>query len=68
MNNLGNVLRSQGKHEKAEQMHRQALKAYKKVLSKEHPDTFNSMKNLANVLDDQRKYEEAERIRSRLKG
>jgi tetratricopeptide (TPR) repeat protein len=62
MNNLALVLSDQGKHEQAEEMHRQALGLRETVLGKEHPSTLTSMNNLANVLRDQGKYEQAEEM------
>ncbi|KAK8009153.1 hypothetical protein PG991_011704 [Apiospora marii] len=62
MNNLANVLSSQGKYEEAERMHRQTVQQSEKALGAEHPDTLASMNNLANVLSSQGKYEEAERM------
>ncbi|RYP03439.1 hypothetical protein DL765_010496 [Monosporascus sp. GIB2] len=50
MNNLGLVLRRQGKYEEAEQMHRQALQLQEKVLGREHPSTARNRKNLADCL------------------
>ncbi|KAK4220531.1 hypothetical protein QBC38DRAFT_378792 [Podospora fimiseda] len=48
-----------GKYKEAEQMHRQALQLYEKVLGKEHPEKLTSMNNFACVLDRQGKYKEA---------
>jgi tetratricopeptide (TPR) repeat protein len=62
MNNLAGVLRSQGKYEKAEKMHRQTLELSEEVLGKKHPFTLTSINNLAGVLDSQGKYEKAEEI------
>ncbi|KAI4599640.1 hypothetical protein KJ359_001737 [Pestalotiopsis sp. 9143b] len=62
MNNLALALRSQGKYEEAEEMHRETLERKKSVLGPEHPDTLTSMNNLAHVLHSQGKYEEAEEI------
>ncbi|RYO95239.1 hypothetical protein DL764_007724 [Monosporascus ibericus] len=62
MNNLAFVLRSQGKYEEAEQMHRETLELIKAVLGKEHPNTLASMNNLAGVLRSQGKYKEAEQM------
>jgi tetratricopeptide (TPR) repeat protein len=60
MNNLAQVLDSQGKYEEAEAMNRQTLARSEKVLGPEHPHTLTSMNNLAQVLNSQGKYEEAE--------
>lgn len=51
-----------GQYQKSEQMHRQALQLYEKVLGKEHPDTLTSMNNLALELSNLGKYEEAEQM------
>src|SRR5271168_3114181 len=50
MNNLATVMSSRGKCERAEEMHREALKLRETVLRKEHPSTLTSMDNLALVL------------------
>ncbi|KAK3356287.1 hypothetical protein B0T25DRAFT_515990 [Lasiosphaeria hispida] len=47
MNNVATVLKSQGKHEEAEQMYRQGLQLSEKVLGKEHPATLFSKNKLA---------------------
>jgi hypothetical protein len=59
MNNLAEVLNSQGKYEVAEAMHKQTLATREKVLGKEHLYTLTSICNLALVLDGQGKYEAA---------
>jgi hypothetical protein len=56
------VLSAQGKHEQAEEMHRQVLGLMETVLDKEHLDTLTSMNNLAGVLRDKGKYERAGEI------
>jgi tetratricopeptide (TPR) repeat protein len=56
------VLSSQGRHEEAEQMHRQTLELKEKVLGHEHPSTLTSMNNLALALSAQGRYEEAEQM------
>jgi tetratricopeptide (TPR) repeat protein len=58
MNNLAEVLETQGKYEEAELMHRQTLELREKVLSIKHLDTLTSVNNLAVVLEKQGKYEE----------
>ncbi|KAK1960990.1 hypothetical protein LY78DRAFT_560965, partial [Colletotrichum sublineola] len=50
MNNLALVLRSQGKYDEAEQMHRQKLELCKKVLGPNHPLTLGTRDNLKNIL------------------
>ena len=62
MNNLAEVLDSQGKYEEAEEMHQQALELREKVLGHEHPATLTSMNNLAGCSSSQGKYEEAEEM------
>ncbi|KAI1317055.1 kinesin light chain 3 [Xylariaceae sp. FL0255] len=62
INNLANVLSSQGKYEEAEKMYRQILGMMEEVLGREHPSTLTSMSNLALVLYSQGKYEEAEKM------
>jgi Tetratricopeptide repeat len=62
---LASVLRYQGKHEQAEEIHRQTLKLRERVLGKEHPDTLTSMNNLALMLNDQSKDEQAEEMHRR---
>jgi tetratricopeptide (TPR) repeat protein len=59
MNNLAGALRSQGKYEQAEEMHRQALRLRETVLGKEHPATLTSM---AGALRGQGKHEQAEEM------
>jgi Tetratricopeptide repeat len=46
MHNLALVLRSQGKYEEVEEMHRHARRLYETVLDKEHPHTLTSMASL----------------------
>ena len=62
MNNLAGALRSQGKYEQAEEMHRQALRLRETVMGKEHPATLTSMDNLAGRLRGQGKHEQAEEM------
>ncbi|ORY56847.1 uncharacterized protein BCR38DRAFT_490295 [Pseudomassariella vexata] len=61
INNLANILDSQGKYEEAERKYRQTLELREKVLGREHPGTLDSINNLANVLDSQGKYKESEK-------
>ena len=60
MSNLGWVLSSQGKYDKAEKMHGQALALRGRVLGKEHPDTLTSVYCLAYLLHHKKQYEDAE--------
>src|SRR5947199_3929496 len=41
---------------RSEELHRQALELYEKMLGPEHPDTLMNMNNLAVVLEYERKY------------
>ncbi|KAF3389938.1 Nephrocystin-3 [Talaromyces pinophilus] len=60
INNLGSVLRSQGKYGEAEMMHRRALTSREKLLGIDHPDTVDSINDLGIVLEKQGEYNEAE--------
>jgi hypothetical protein len=51
VNDVGLVLKSQGKYEEAEAMHRRALRDREKVLGPEHLDTLSSVSNLSSVLE-----------------
>ncbi|KAJ5944580.1 hypothetical protein N7516_004748 [Penicillium verrucosum] len=51
VNNLGNILSSQGKYDEAEAIYRRDLEGSKKVLGREHPNTVTSINNLGNILD-----------------
>lgn len=62
LSSIGQACKELGKYDEAEQMYREALGLYEKVLGREHPDTLTSMNNLALVLDSQGKYEEAEQM------
>jgi len=50
MNNLANVLFSQGKYKEAEQMHRQTLELIETVLGRKHPSTLKNGRILAECL------------------
>jgi hypothetical protein len=50
MNKLANVLSNQGKYERAEEMHRQALGLSETVLGKEHLFRLTSMKPYVTTL------------------
>ena len=63
VNNLGSVLKGQGKYDEAEAMHRRALEGMEKV--PEHPDTLISINNLGLVLKGQGKHDEAEAMHRR---
>ena len=60
MNNLAEVLRSQGNYDTVEQILRQTLALSKTVLGKEHLSTLTSINNLVLVLDSQGNYDKAE--------
>ena len=62
MSNLALVLRSQGRYDEAEQMHRQILQSKRKTLGDRHPDTLMSMANLTKILFNQGKHKEAEHM------
>ncbi|KAK3933485.1 hypothetical protein QBC46DRAFT_275652, partial [Diplogelasinospora grovesii] len=50
MNNLALTLKSQGKYEEAEPLHRQALELFEKVLGRENPSTERCRHNLVDCL------------------
>ena len=50
MNNLAEVLRSQGEYEEAEMMHRRTLELKEKVLGRGRPSAQTSRRNLADCL------------------
>ena len=60
VNNLGLLLKEQGKLEEAEVLSRRALEGSERVLGVDHPDTLNSVNKLGSLLQDQGKLEEAE--------
>jgi eukaryotic-like serine/threonine-protein kinase len=69
INNLGILLRAQGKLAEAEGYFRQALETRRRLLGEEHPDTLGSINNLGGLLRDQGKLAEAEPFyRAALKG
>ncbi len=75
LNNLAHLNYLQGKYEKAELLHVQALELSKRLLGSEHPDVATSLNNLAGLYKSQGKYEKAEllflqalEIRKRLLG
>lgn len=59
-NTLGQVYHALGAFEKAEAMHREALRLRKTVLGHEHQDVAESLNNLSVVLWDQKRRIEAE--------
>ena len=50
MNNLADVLISEGKYPEAEKLNRDALASRERLLGPEHADTIISMANLARLL------------------
>ena len=62
INNLAEVLSSQGKYKEIEEIYRQVLALWETMLSKKHPSTLTSINNLAEVLSSQGKYDETEEI------
>ncbi|EHK25616.1 uncharacterized protein TRIVIDRAFT_134921, partial [Trichoderma virens Gv29-8] len=51
-----------GRYQTAEDIYRQTLKVYEKMLGKEHPLTLDSMDNLGGVLSNLGKYKESEEM------
>jgi tetratricopeptide (TPR) repeat protein len=60
INNMGGLLRAQGKHAKAELCYREAVEKRRRVLGEEHPDTLSSIDRLGTLLEVQAKYAESE--------
>ena len=60
INNLANLLKSQGKLSAAEPLYREALTSRRCVLGNEHSDTLASINNLASLLSDKGNLSEAE--------
>ena len=60
INNLGLLLKAQGKYDEAEPLFREALQARRETLGDRHPDTLISINNLGMLLKEQGKYDEAE--------
>ncbi|MEI6848255.1 MAG: tetratricopeptide repeat protein [Chlorobiaceae bacterium] len=60
LNNLGLLLKTQGKDAEAEPMFRRALEIDEKAYGKDHPEIATDLNNLATLLKDQGKYAEAE--------
>ena len=68
-NNLGLLLKVQGKFTEAEQFHRRALEGQERTLGRDHPDTLTSVGNLGSLLKAQGKFTKAEPfIRRALEG
>jgi hypothetical protein len=62
MDELGRLLRSQGKYADAVSIYQELLMSLMKVLGKKHPNTINCMHVLARTLEEEEKYAEAELI------
>ena len=60
VNNMGSLLREQGKLEEAEPFYRLALEGWERTLGRDHPSTLTSVKNLGVLLQSQGKLTEAE--------
>jgi WD40 repeat protein len=50
LNSQANLLHNEGKFSEAEQLYRQALEIYERVLGPENPDTLTVLNNLANTI------------------
>lgn len=53
VNNLANVLESQGRYKEAEELYRRASEGRESVLGPDHPDTICSVSSLADILKKQ---------------
>jgi tetratricopeptide (TPR) repeat protein len=60
LNDLAELLHSQGKYAEAEPLYRRALAIREKILGSEHPDVADVLNNLAVLLKEQGKHAEAE--------
>lgn len=60
MNNLAALYCSQGKYDKAEALHIQALELRKRIMGENHPDYAQSLFWLSYLYKSQGKYDEAE--------
>lgn len=67
MINLATVLHDQGHYGQAEEIQRQALERFEKVLGPSHPLIWTTMNNLAGVLSSQEKHEQAEEMFRRVR-
>ena len=61
-NQLGSLLRDQGKLDEAGVLYREALEARRATLGDRHPDTLGSIHNLGRLLHDQGRLGEAETL------
>ena len=62
LNNLGEVVKAQGRYEEAERLYRQALAIDRATIGAGHPEYANHLNNLAGVVEAQGRYAEAERL------
>ena len=62
LNNLADVLSSQGKFLEAEPLYRQSIEVFKKVLGPDHPNVATLLNNLALLLKSQGKKSEAKTL------
>src|SRR5439155_5225676 len=60
LNDLGLVLRGQGRYAEAEALFRQSMEIDSSILDPNHPDMLRGMLNLASALNDEDKLVEAE--------
>ncbi len=60
LNNIGQTYRARGQNNKAEPLHREALRIRKKILGEDNRLTANSYSSLAGVYSSQGRYKEAE--------
>jgi tetratricopeptide (TPR) repeat protein len=67
VNNLAELLRSQGKYEEAEPLYQRALAGCEEALGPAHPSTLSSVNNLAGLLQDRSKHEEAAALHETLR-
>ena len=57
-NGLANLLDELGRHEEAEEIHREVLSVRRRTLGEKHPDVHSSLNNLAGALHAQGKLDE----------
>ena len=62
MNNLGALLRVQGKYDDADSILREALKIKRRTLGDNHPSIPSTLNNLGILYEVQGKFEEAEQF------
>ena len=59
INNMGALLKIQGKYDEALPHFTEALEVSRRALGDEHPNTLTSISNMGNLLNSQGKYDEA---------